>query len=167
MHLAKLLKSDNFEGIRKDLNLRPIENVDGNSSEKEILEKLKKYGITNESIEIWGTGKPLREFLWSEDMADACVFVMENINFSDLTKNQKEVRNTHINIGTGKEISIAELASTIQTIIGYNGRIIYNSEKPDGTMRKLTDPSKLHSLGWKHSVELPDGIRNMYEWYLS
>ena len=165
MHLAKLLKDGNFEGIRKDLNLRPIEQIDGNSSEKEILKKLNKYGITPESIEIWGTGKPLREFLWSEDMADACVFVMENINFSDLTKDKQEIRNCHINIGTGKEVSIAELASTIQSIVGYNGRIIYNSEKPDGTMRKLTDPSKLHSLGWKHSVELSDGIGRMYEWY--
>jgi GDP-L-fucose synthase len=167
MHLAKLLKNGDLEGIRKDINLRPIENTDGNSSEKDILEKLKKYGITSESIEIWGTGKPLREFLWSEDMADACVFVMENINFSDLTKGKHEIRNCHINIGTGNELSIAELASIIQSTIDYDGRIIYNSEKPDGTMRKLTDPSKLHSLGWRHSVELPDGIRRMYEWYIS
>ncbi|MCL2682699.1 MAG: GDP-L-fucose synthase [Bacteroidales bacterium] len=166
MHLAKLLKNGDFEGIRNDLNLRPIEQVDGTADENIILEKLAKYGITNESIEIWGTGKPLREFLWSEDMADACVFVMENVNFSDLIKGKPEIRNCHINIGTGKEISIAELASTIQSIIGYNGKIIYNSEKPDGTMRKLTDPTKLHSLGWQHSVELPDGIRKMYEWYV-
>lgn len=165
MHLAKLLNEGNLEGIRKDLNFRPIEQIDGTVSEKIILEKLKKYGITSESVEIWGTGKPLREFLWSEDMADACVFVMENINFSDLTKGKEEIRNCHINIGTGKEISIAELASTIQSIVDYDGQIVYNSEKPDGTMRKLTNPEKLHSLGWKHSVELQDGIRKMYEWY--
>jgi GDP-L-fucose synthase len=175
MHLAKLLKNGDFQGIQKDLNLRPIDTSTvtstsiGNhpATDENILEILKKYGITNESIEIWGTGKPLREFLWSEDMADACVFVMKNVNFSDLEKNKKEIRNTHINIGTGKEISIAELASTIQDIIGYDGRIIYNSEKPDGTMRKLTNPEKLHALGWKHSVELPEGIRRMYGWYLS
>jgi GDP-L-fucose synthase len=165
MYLAKLLKNGDFSGVRNDLNLRPIEKIDGTFDEKIILDILKKYGVTSESVEIWGSGKPLREFLWSEDMADACVFVMEKINFSDLTQNKMEIRNCHINIGTGKEISIAELASVIQTTIGYNGRIIYNSEKPDGTMRKLTNPSKLHSLGWKHSVELPDGIRNMYEWY--
>jgi len=165
MHLAKLLKNGNFESIRNDLNLRPIEQINGTAPEGSILEKLAKYGATTESIEIWGTGKPLREFLWSEDMADACVFVMENVNFSDLTKDKTEIRNCHINIGTGKEISIAELASTIQSIVDYDGQIVYNSEKPDGTMRKLTNPAKLHSLGWKHSVELSDGIRRMYEWY--
>jgi GDP-L-fucose synthase len=165
MHLAKLLNEGNFEGIRKDLNLRPIEQIDGSASEQIILEKLAKYGITSQSVEIWGTGKPLREFLWSEDMADACVFVMENVNFKDLVKEKQEIRNCHINIGTGKEISIAELASVIQSTVGYNGQIIYNPEKPDGTMRKLTGPSKLHNLGWRHSVELPDGVREMYGWY--
>jgi len=166
MHLAKLLNEGNFENIRKDFNLRPVEQIDGTASDQIILEILKKYGITSESVEIWGSGKPLREFLWSEDMADACVFVMENVNFSDLTKNQQEIRNCHLNIGTGKEISIAELTSIIQSTVGYRGKIIYNSEKPDGTMRKLTNPSKLHSLGWKHSVELEEGIGKMYEWYI-
>jgi len=166
MHLAKFLNEGNFEAIRQDLNHRPIEQIDGTAPEKVILEKLKKYGITLSSVEIWGTGKPLREFLWSEDMADACVFVMENVNFSDLIKGKQEIRNCHINIGTGKELSIAELASIIQFTVNYSGRIIYNAEKPDGTMRKLTDPSKLHALGWQHSVELPEGIRKMYEWYV-
>jgi len=165
MHLAKLLNEGDFEGVRKDLNHRPIEQIDGTAAKEIILEKLKKYGITSESVEIWGTGAPLREFLWSEDMADACVFVMENVDFPDLIKDKQEIRNCHINIGTGKELSIADLASMIQSTVGYHGRIIYNSEKPDGTMRKLTDPSKLHALGWRYSVELPDGIRMMYEWY--
>jgi len=165
MHLAKLLNENNLEGIRKDVNLRPIEQIDGTASEQIIVEKLKKYGITSESVEIWGSGKPLREFLWSEDMADACVFVMENVSFSDLTKGKPEIRNCHINIGTGKEISIAELAAIIKSTVGYKGKIIYNSEKPDGTMRKLTNPSKLHSLGWRHKVELEEGIREMYGWY--
>ena len=166
MHLAKLLNEGDFEKVREDLNLRPIEKIDGTASEQAILEKLKKYGVTSESVEIWGTGKPLREFLWSEDMADACVFVMENVNFSDLIKGKQEIRNCHLNIGTGKEISIAELASTIKSTIDYKGEIFYNAEKPDGTMRKLTDPSKLHELGWNHSVELDEGIKKMYEWYL-
>ena len=166
MHLAKLLNEDDFEKIREDLNNRPVEKINGTASEHVILGKLKKYGITSESVEIWGTGKPLREFLWSEDMADACVFVMEKVNFSDLIKNKQEIRNCHINIGTGKEISIDELASTIKSTIGYKGSIFYNSEKPDGTMRKLTDPSKLHALGWKHKIELDEGIRKMYAWFL-
>ena len=166
MHLAKLLNENDLDGVRKDLNNRPIEQINGTASETVILEKLKKYGITSESVEIWGTGKPLREFLWSEDMADACVFVMENVNFSDLTKGKQEVRNCHINIGTGKEVSIAELVSIIKSTVGYRGQIIYNSEKPDGTMRKLTNPSKLHSLGWQHTVELTDGIKKVYDWYV-
>jgi len=166
MHLAKLLNENNFDDIRKDMKLRPIEQTDETASKQIILEKLKKYGITSESIEIWGTGKPLREFLWSEDMADACVFVMEILNFSDLVKEKREIRNCHINIGTGKEVTISELTSIIQSIVGYNGKIIYNAEKPDGTIRKLTDPSKLHTLGWRHSVELQEGIQRMYEWYM-
>jgi len=117
-------------------------------------------------VEIWGSGNPRREFLYSEDMADACVFVMENVNFKDLSKGKHEIRNTHINIGTGKDISIRELAELIQQIVGYEGRLVYNTSKPDGTMIKLTDPSKLHALGWEHKVELEVGIRIAYQWYL-
>lgn len=117
-------------------------------------------------VEIWGSGKPRREFLYSEDMADACVFVMENVNFKDLVQGQKEIRNTHINIGTGEDISIRELAELIQQIVGYEGTLVYNTSKPDGTMIKLTDPSKLHALGWEHKVELEVGIRIAYQWYL-
>ena len=133
------------------------------------------------SVGIWGSGKPMREFLWSEDMADACVFLMENRDFKDtvtpsLPKRQTggvegsdthrtEVRNTHINIGTGKEISIAHLAQTIKEAVGFKGDLVFDSSKPDGTMRKLTDPSKLNALGWKHKVELEEGILRMYEWY--
>lgn len=127
---------------------------------------LAKYGITDKKVTLWGTGTPLREFLWSEDMADACVFLMECINFKDTyPTNTKEVRNTHINIGTGKEISIKELAYMIKETIGYQGEIIFDSTKPDGTMRKLTDPSKLHQLGWQHAIELQQGVKLMYEYY--
>ena len=177
-------KDENWEIIKTDLDSLPIEGVDGTASEEDILNILKKYGIDflnapQVSIEIWGSGKPLREFLWSEDMADACVFLMENIDFKDTysvtegsnttctpneTKNQ-EIRNTHINIGTGIDISIRELAETIQEIIGFQGELYFNTDKPDGTMKKLTDPSKLHSLGWKHTVELHEGIEKMYAWY--
>lgn len=116
-------------------------------------------------VEIWGSGKPRREFLYSEDMADACVFVMENVDFKDLVQGQKEIRNTHINIGTGEDISIRELAELIQQIVGYEGTLVYNTSKPDGTMVKLTDPSKLHVLGWKHKVELKEGLKKVYKWY--
>jgi GDP-L-fucose synthase len=118
-------------------------------------------------VEIWGSGKPRREFLYSEDMADACVFILGSRDFKDTyDENQKEIRNTHINIGTGVDISIRELAETIKKIVGYKGELYFNDTKPDGTMVKLTDPSKLHELGWKHSVALEEGISTMYEWYL-
>jgi len=120
----------------------------------------------DKKVEIWGSGKPRREFLYSEDMADACVFVMENVDFKDLIKDKKEIRNTHLNIGTGEDISIRELAELIQHIVGYEGALIYNTSKPDGTMIKLTNPSKLHALGWKHQVELEEGIRKVYSWFL-
>jgi len=171
IHLGKALENNDWDAIRKDLNSLPIESTDGNSSEEEIVEVLNKYGIKayntpQISIEIWGTGKPMREFLWSEDMADACVFLMENRDFKDTyAADQKEIRNTHINIGTGVEISIQELAETIKRVVGYKGDLFFNADKPDGTMRKLTDPSKLHSLGWKHQVELEEGISKLYEWY--
>ncbi|MDO9055316.1 MAG: GDP-L-fucose synthase [Sulfuricurvum sp.] len=116
-------------------------------------------------VEIWGSGKPMREFLWSEDMADACVFLMEKRDFKDTFSTTSEIRNTHINIGSGIEISIYDLAYLIREIVGYNGQLYFNATKPDGTMRKLTDVSKLHALGWKHTVELRDGITQMYHWY--
>jgi GDP-L-fucose synthase len=119
-------------------------------------------------VEIWGSGKPRREFLYSEDMADACVFLLENRDFKNTYDEHKtEIRNTHINIGTGVDVSIKELALIIKNIVGYKGKLYFNDTKPDGTMVKLTDPSKLHSLGWKHKVKLEDGIRMMYEWYLT
>lgn len=170
-HLGKCLTENNWEAIREDFNRYPVEGVDGKASETDILQKLNKYGITREangkvSVEIWGTGAPLREFLWSEDMADACVFVMEHVNFEDLKGNNQQVRNCHINIGTGKELSIKELAYLIAEKTGFKGDIVFNTSKPDGTLRKLTDPSKLHSLGWTHKVELEDGVKQMYDWYL-
>ncbi len=172
IYLGKSLEENNWEVIRKDLNNLPIEGINGNAQENEILEILNKYGIAKNngtlSVEIWGSGRPKREFLWSEEMADACVFIMENRDFGDTySTNQKEIRNTHINIGTGEDVSIANLANLIREIIGFKGEFIFNTEKPDGTPRKLTDVSKLHSLGWKHNIELKDGIEQLYAWYLS
>ena len=166
IHLAKNLMNSDWNAVRKDLNKLPIEGVDGNAGENEITAKLDKYGVKKNSVEIWGTGKPMREFLWSEEMADACVFVMENVSFEDLKPQGKEIRNTHINIGTGKEISIRHLAELIAQKVGYQGEFVFNADKPDGTLRKLTDPSKLHRLGWKHTIDIEDGIERLYKWYL-
>lgn len=166
VHLAKSLMNDDWDAIRKDLNRLPVEGVDGNAGENAIAAKLEKYGVKKNSVEIWGTGKPLREFLWSEEMAGACVFIMENIDFKDLTPQGKEIRNTHINIGTGKDISIRNLADLIAKKTGYQGEFVFNAGKPDGTMRKLTDSTKLHQLGWKHKIDIEEGVGKLYAWYL-
>jgi len=167
VYLAKALMSDNWAAIRDDLSKQPIEGISGLDSEEVIRLKLNKYGICETGVEIWGTGKPMREFLWSEEMADACVFVMENVNFEDLKPKGNEVRNTHINIGTGKEISIMDLAKLIASVIGYSGKFKFNAYKPDGTMRKLTDPSKLNQLGWKHQIDIEQGVEKLYNWYIN
>lgn len=165
IHLGKCLTESNWEAIRSDLNRRPVEAVSGASSEQDIKKILNRYGIDKGRIELWGTGKPLREFLWSEEMADACVYIMEHVDFSDLAKGKSEIRNCHINIGTGKEISIRDLALLIKTVIGYSGNIVFNPSKPDGTMRKLTDVSKLNELGWKHRIDIEEGVIRLYDWY--
>jgi GDP-L-fucose synthase len=169
IHLGKCLETNNWEAITEDLNKRPIEGVNGSSPKEDILKVLSKYGIQlNDSkvtVEIWGSGKPLREFLWSEEMADACVFVMENVNFTDLSQDKSEVRNTHINIGTGEEISIKKLAELVKETIGFFGDLYFNTSKPDGTMRKLTDPSKLNNLGWNHNINIEVGVSQLYNWY--
>ena len=165
IHLAKCLMNNDWAAVEKDLNERPVEQVTGKSPHDEIVTILKKYGISASEVQLWGTGKPLREFLWSEEMADACVFVMEQVNFDDLKGTHKEVRNCHINIGTGKEISIHNLAMLIKERVGYKGTITFDTSKPDGTMRKLTDVSKLNALGWKHTVEVDEGVERLYKWY--
>jgi GDP-L-fucose synthase len=170
IYLGRCLEENNWDAIRNGLNKRPVEGINGTSTKNEIFQILANYGIRGIeggfSVEIWGSGSPLREFLWSEELADACVFVMENVNFSDLADlSQKEIRNTHINIGTGNEISIKNLAYLIKDKIGFKGNLVFNIAKPDGTLRKLTDVSKLHALGWHHSIEIEEGIERMYKWY--
>ncbi|WKX75155.1 GDP-L-fucose synthase family protein [Zobellia laminariae] len=172
MHLGRALEAQDWDNVRKDLNERPIEGVDGKSSESDIYAILEKYGVKKTgdkmSVEIWGSGKPMREFLWSEDMADACIFIMKSRDFKDTyNSSEKEIRNTHINIGTGKDLSIRELAESIKSMVGFEGSLNFNADKPDGTMKKLTDVSKLHGLGWKHSIDLKEGIEKMYSWYRS
>lgn len=191
MHLAKCLEENNWEEIRKDLDARPIEYINGKASKKEIIDILEKYGIRKEngqvSVEIWGTGKPKREFLWADDLANACVFIMERVNFEDivnllypelneinsyscdpvdLVKEGKEIRNTHLNIGTGEEISIKDLAYLISKVVGFNGELFFNPGKPDGTPRKVTDVSRIRKFGWEHKVPLLKGLAELYKWYL-
>ena len=165
--LADALLRGDWASIRADLTRLPISlipNVEL-ASEEELAGALAHFGIYPDRVELWGSGTPMREFLWSEDMAEACVFLMEQINFDDLRPAEGEVRNCHINIGTGTDVSIAELASRIKEVVGYQGEIHFDRSKPDGTMKKLTDPSKLHRLGWHHKVELDEGLQRMFRWY--
>ncbi len=157
MYLGHMLESGNEAPILKDLQVTTME---------QALEILSRNGVYKDKVEIWGSGNPMREFLWSEDMADACVYLMENIDFSEMTEGEKEVRNTHINIGTGIDISIKALAEKVKQAVGFRGRLYFNRDMPDGTLRKLTDCSKLHALGWKHKVSLDEGIELLYNWYL-
>ncbi len=195
VYLARLIHEGNWETIRHDLSKRPVEGVDGDSSAEDILSVLAKYGIYNNKVVLWGTGKPLREFLWSEDMADASVHVLLNVDFKDIIGIERyssvhygartdgtvdrdhsdgrggalpklgEIRNCHINVGTGKEVTIRQLSEMVAKTTGFQGTIEFDDTKPDGTMRKLIDVEKLHSLGWRHSVELEDGVGRLFQWY--
>ena len=207
IYLAKLIHEQDWTAIANDMDRRPINpdsrlssiigegNVDGRNSHERILKALSYYGISDNRVQLWGTGAPLREFLWSEDMADASVHVLLNVDFKDIIGIEKyssvfygtksdgivdrnnsegrggaipslgEIRNCHINVGTGKELTIRQLADLIVKIVGYGGTVEFDSSKPDGTMRKLIDVSKLHTLGWTHKVEIEDGVRKLYEWY--
>lgn len=166
IYLAKCLNENNWEAVRKDLNLRPVEGVCGQNTNEEILNILDKFGITPQAVTLWGTGSPMREFLWSEEMADASVYVLLNVDFKDTySPNDKEIRNCHINVGTGKEISIRDVAEKVMHEIGFKGQLLWDATKPDGTPRKLTDVTKLHDLGWHHKIEIDEGIHKLYEWY--
>ena len=166
IHLAKCLNENLWDEVRKDLNLRPVEGISGANSSDEILAVLAKYGIEPQRLTLWGTGSPMREFLWSEEMADASVHVLLNVDFKDTyDPADKEVRNCHINVGTGKEVTIREAAEKIIREIDFKGELCWDTSKPDGTPRKLTDVTKLHRLGWHHKVEIDEGIHRLYKWY--
>lgn len=166
VYLAKCLNENDWEAVRRDINLRPVEGVDGRNTDQEILAKLAKFGITPEAVTLWGTGSPLREFLWSEEMADASVHVLLNVDFKDTyDPANPEIRNCHINVGTGKELTIKSLAEKVVSEIGFKGKLLWDASKPDGTPRKLIDVNKLHRLGWHHKVEIDEGIHRLYEWY--
>ena len=166
IHLAKALSLQDWESIKNDLRKRPVEGISDKNTQQEIEQLLAKYGIFRDKVVLWGTGKPMREFLWSEEMADACIFVMNNVDFEDAKSNKTEIRNTHINIGTGKDLSIKDLSILIAKAIDFKGIIDFDSSKPDGTMKKLVDGTKINQLGWKHSIEINEGVEKMYHWYL-
>ena len=219
IYLAKLIHDGEWEKISIDLNKRPVEGVTGeglvntnltnltnekdsgntdnlcSDKKEDVLRILSKYGIYDNKVVLWGTGTPLREFLWSEDMADASVHVLLDVDFKDVIGIEKyssvhygastdgavdrnhsagrggaipslgEIRNCHINVGTGKELTIRELSELVVKAVGFEGTVEFDASKPDGTMRKLIDVSKLHSLGWTHKVEIEDGVQKLFEWY--
>ena len=192
MHLGKCLENNDWEALRKDLQKRPIGDINENSSEKDIISKLESFGIRNKTcnlqpatcnlqpvtLSLWGTGTPYREFLYVDDLADACVYIMQNIDFKDLigTTNPSgsglrtsvfDIKNTHINIGSGKDQTILVLAILVKNIIGFKGDLLWDNSKPDGTPRKLLDVSKINKLGWKEKVSLEDGIQIVYSKYIS
>jgi len=207
VYLAKLIHDGAWDKIRRDLEIRPVGAnikedgqqvryvIDGQSDETLIRKILAWYGIEDNRVTLWGTGTPLREFLWSEDMADASVHVLLNVDFKDIIGIEKyssvhygvaadgvvdrnhstgrggyipslgEIRNCHINVGTGKELTIRELSELVVKAVGFEGEVAFDASKPDGTMRKLIDVSKLHSLGWTHKVEIEDGVQKLFDWY--
>lgn len=173
MHLGKLLMQNNISAIIEDLKRKPISGLaETQADEKSLLSILNNFGIFKNSdgsieIKLWGSGNPFREFLYSEDMAKACVYLMENIDFSDLIKDQErdEIKNTHINIGTGIDLTIKDLAFLIKDIVGFEGEISWNLSKPDGTHQKLLNVEKINKLGWKPDLSLEQGIRETYTLY--
>ena len=207
IYLAKLIHNGDWEAIKTDMNKRPINptdalrsiigegNVDGNNPQERILKALAFYGIADNKVTLWGDGSPLREFLWSEDMADASVHVLLHVDFKDIIGIEKyssvfygskvdgavdrnnsegrggaipalgEIRNCHINVGSGKELTIKDLATKVAKAVDFTGTIVWDASKPNGTPRKLIDVEKLHRLGWHHKVDIDEGISRLYQWY--
>ena len=207
IYLAKLIHNGDWEAIKTDMNKRPINptdalrsiigegNVDGNNPQERILKALAFYGIADNKVTLWGDGSPLREFLWSEDMADASVHVLLHVDFKDIIGIEKyssvfygskvdgavdrnnsegrggaipalgEIRNCHINVGSGKELTIKDLTTKVAKAVDFTGTIVWDATKPNGTPRKLIDVEKLHRLGWHHKVDIDEGISRLYQWY--
>jgi len=164
MHLGKCLEQGDWKAIRIDLNKQPIEGIDGQNTEKEIIRILGKYGIisTSTSVTLWGSGQVFREFLHVNDMADACVHIMQNVSSKKL---YTEMQQTHINIGTGIDLTIRELAETVKNVVGFAGDLEWDSSKPDGTYKKQLDVNLIHQLNWKAGVSLGEGITKVYTSY--
>ncbi len=160
-HLARLLQAGNIDAIIADLQKHEL-GYDINGS---IEDTLRAIGITTEAVEIWGSGRPKRDFLYVDDLADACLFVMEKVDFDDLRGYSRDIRNTHINIGSGEDVAIEDLAEVIKDIVGFRGKIVYNTSMPDGTILKLLDNTRINALGWRPCTSLRDGIKSVYQWY--
>ena len=161
LEMCKFFKrqyGDNFISCMPTNLYGPNDNFDLQSSHvlPALIRKFHEAKVNHQpTVEVWGTGTPLREFIYVDDMADACIFLMENYDGEQ-----------HVNIGTGEEVSIRQLAETVKEVVGFEGELIFNTNMPDGTPRKLTTVDKLHALGWKHKVSLKDGIQLAYDWYL-
>lgn len=163
IYLCKLLEENDLSALSRNLGV----NI---NSKDHAFEQMAKYGIAHKDdgsviLRVWGTGKPRREFMHSDDMAEACLFIMNNLSFSDLTQDMKEIRNTHLNIGTGSDVTIKEIAYMIKEIIGFQGTIEFDPSKPDGTLRKLLNVDKINSLGWRHKIDLEAGLKQTIDWY--
>ena len=161
LEMCKFFKrqyGDNFISCMPTNLYGPNDNFDLKSSHvlPALIRKFHEAKVNgSDTVEVWGTGTPLREFIYVDDMADACVFLMENYDGEQ-----------HVNIGTGEEVSIRELAETVKEVVGFEGELVFNTDMPDGTPRKLTTVDKLHGLGWKHKISLNEGIKLAYEWFL-
>lgn len=164
-YLAKMLETSNYFDVMSDLDRLPIKNINGKSNIIDIFDILNKEGIFENKLELWGTGKPRREFLHSDDLADAITYIFEYIDFDDIYNIKKTYKNTHINIGTGEDISIEELAYLIKDISKFKGHIEWNTDMPDGTLQKKLDVKFLDDLGWSYNIKLEDGLNELYEKY--
>ena len=162
LEMCKFFKrqyGDNFISCMPTNLYGPNDNFDLQSSHvlPALIRKFHEAKVNNQpTVEVWGTGTPLREFIYVDDMADACIFLMENYDGEQ-----------QVNIGTGEEVSIRQLAETVKEVVGFEGELVFNTNMPDGTPRKLTVVDKLHGLGWKHKVSLNEGIRLAYDWFLN
>jgi GDP-L-fucose synthase len=173
MHLGRCLEQNNWEALRADLERNPIDGANPGAGREEILNTLANYGITcspasdgsgscQVTIRLWGTGNVYRELLHVDDMASACVYLIEKVDAGRL---YDEYRQTHINIGTGSDLTITDLAGKVKSVTGFGGRLEWDTSKPDGTPKKQLDVELLHKLGWRHSIDLEEGIRRVYEAY--
>ncbi len=182
-HLGNCLENKDFIAIRKDLDRYPLDKINGEADEKTILAVLDKYGIkitgdykagkTGGAVTIWGTGTPLREFMNSQDMAEACVYIMENVDVDDIVSIHRSGRSDpdyhaphFLNIGTGEELSIRDLAYKVRALTGFSGEVVFDTSKPDGTMRKTIDITALKGLGYSHRITLDEGLIETYKRYL-
>jgi len=174
MYLGKCLENNDWDALRADVNKLPISGMSGTASNATLLETLARYGISLQAekvtVTLWGTGAPFREFLHSNDMADACVFLLEQISAKEISDINSRVDTkqliSYLNIGTGKDLTIKSLAEMVKKIVGFNGDLLWDTSKPDGTFQKLQDVSKLNALGWKENIELKDGILAVFKSYL-